>query len=437
MGPGTTGLLIGLMVFVLLTIGVPVAFTLAITAIAFLVVGKGLLGLSSLAENFFGGLAEFTLLSIPMFIVMGAAVAASPAGKDLYEALDRWLNKVPGGLIISNIGACSIFAALSGSSPATCAAIGKMGIPEMRKRGYPDGLATGAIAAGGTLGILIPPSITMIVYGIATETSIGRLFLAGLLPGLMLTVLFMTWSLYTAWRSGYKFSEVTNYTWSQRFEILPRVIPFLAIIAGVLWVLYGGVATPSEAAGVGAAGCVLLAILIYRIWQPSKLWTMLSTSMNESVMILMIIACSALFSQMLSSFYITQTAAEAIAGAGLNKWVLMLAINVFLLVAGFFLPPVAVILMTAPILLPIVTQAGFDPYWFAVVFTINMEIGLITPPVGLNLYVINGIAPDIHLSTILKGALPFMLCMVVGILLLCLFPEIATWLPDYLMGPAV
>ena len=437
MGPGTTGLLIGLMVFVLLTIGVPVAFTLAITAIAFLVVGKGLLGLSSLAENFFGGLAEFTLLSIPMFIVMGAAVAASPAGKDLYEALDRWLNKVPGGLIISNIGACSIFAALSGSSPATCAAIGKMGIPEMRKRGYPDGLATGAIAAGGTLGILIPPSITMIVYGIATETSIGRLFLAGLLPGLMLTVLFMAWSLYTAWRSGYKFSEVTNYTWGQRFEILPRVIPFLAIIAGVLWVLYGGVATPSEAAGVGAAGCVLLAILIYRIWQPSKLWTMLSTSMNESVMILMIIACSALFSQMLSSFYITQTAAEAIAGAGLNKWVLMLAINVFLLVAGFFLPPVAVILMTAPILLPIVTQAGFDPYWFAVVFTINMEIGLITPPVGLNLYVINGIAPDIHLSTILKGALPFMLCMVVGILLLCLFPEIATWLPDYLMGPAV
>ena len=437
MGPGTTGLLIGLMVFVLLTIGVPVAFTLAITAITFLVVGKGLLGLSSLAENFFGGLAEFTLLSIPMFIVMGAAVAASPAGKDLYEALDRWLNKVPGGLIISNIGACSIFAALSGSSPATCAAIGKMGIPEMRKRGYPDGLATGAIAAGGTLGILIPPSITMIVYGIATETSIGRLFLAGLLPGLMLTVLFMAWSLYTAWRSGYKFSEVTNYTWRQRFEILPRVVPFLAIIAGVLWVLYGGVATPSEAAGVGAAGCVLLAVLIYRIWQPSKLWTMLSTSMNESVMILMIIACSALFSQMLSSFYITQTAAEAIATAGLNKWVLMLAINVFLLVAGFFLPPVAVILMTAPILLPIVTQAGFDPYWFAVVFTINMEIGLITPPVGLNLYVINGIAPDIHLSTILKGALPFMLCMVVGIILLCLFPEIATWLPDYLMGPAV
>ncbi len=437
MEPGTAGLLVGLMVFVLLAIGVPVAFTLAITAVTFLVLDRGLLAISSLADNFYGGLAEFTLLSIPMFIVMGAAVAATPAGKDLYEALDRWLNRVPGGLIISNIGACSIFAALSGSSPATCAAIGKMGIPEMRQRGYPDGVATGAIAAGGTLGILIPPSITMIVYGIATETSIGRLFLAGLIPGLMLTGLFMAWSIYAASRSGYDFSDRREVTWGQRFSILPRVMPFILIIVGVLYTLYGGVATPSEAAGVGAAFCVLLAILIYRMWNPKALWTILSTSMRESVMILMIIACAALFSQMLSSFYITQSAAEAIAGAGLNKWVLMGAINVFLLIAGFFLPPVAVILMTAPILLPIVMAAGFDPYWFAVVFTINMEIGLITPPVGLNLYVINGIVPDVPLSTVLRGALPFMLCMVVAIIILCIFPGIVTWLPDLLMGPEI
>ena len=437
MEPGTIGLLIALALVVLLALRVPVAFALAITAIGFPVMLKGPLAISSLGENFFSGLAEFTLLSIPMFIVMGAAVAASPAGKDLYEALDRWLNRVPGGLIISNIGACSIFAALSGSSPATCAAIGKMGIPEMRQRGYPDGLATGAIAAGGTLGILIPPSITMIVYGIATETSIGRLFLAGLLPGLLLTGLFMAWSLFTAWRSGYRFSMQRRVSWKERFVILPRVLPFLLIIAGVLWVLYGGVATPSEAAGVGAFFCIVLAMVIYRMWRPGQLWAILSSSMKESVMILMIIACSALFSQMLSSFYITQTAAEAIVNAGLDKWVLMLTINLFLLVAGFFLPPVAVILMTAPILLPIVTQAGFDPYWFAVVFTINMEIGLITPPVGLNLYVINGIVPDVPLATVLKGALPFMLCMVAAIVLLSIFPGIATWLPTALMGPAL
>jgi C4-dicarboxylate transporter DctM subunit len=437
MTPGITGLLIALTVTVLLMIGVPVAFTLAMTAVGFLVATRGMLGVSSVAENFFAGLSEFTLLSIPMFIVMGAAVAASPAGKDLYEALDRWLNRVPGGLIISNIGACSIFAALSGSSPATCAAIGKMGIPEMRQRGYPDGLATGAIAAGGTLGILIPPSITMIVYGIATETSIGRLFLAGVFPGLLLTGLFMAWSLYTAWRSGYNFHNAGDVSWKSRFEILPRVVPFLIIIAGVLWVLYGGVATPSEAAGVGAFFCIVLVVVIYRLWQPKGLWEILSSSMRESVMILMIIGGSALFSQMLSSFYVTQAAAEAIAGAGLNKWVLLLAINAFLLVAGFFLPPVAVILMTAPILLPIITSAGFDPYWFAVVFTINMEIGLITPPVGLNLYVINGIVPDVPLNTVLRGALPFMLCMIVAIVILCIFPGIATWLPETMMGVAL
>jgi C4-dicarboxylate transporter DctM subunit len=437
MTPGISGLLIALTVTVLLMIGVPVAFTLAMTAVGFLVATRGMLGVSSVAENFFAGLSEFTLLSIPMFIVMGAAVAASPAGKDLYEALDRWLNRVPGGLIISNIGACSIFAALSGSSPATCAAIGKMGIPEMRQRGYPDGLATGAIAAGGTLGILIPPSITMIVYGIATETSIGRLFLAGVFPGLLLTGLFMAWSLYTAWRSGYNFHNAGDVSWKSRFEILPRVVPFLIIIAGVLWVLYGGVATPSEAAGVGAFFCIVLVVVIYRLWQPKGLWEILSSSMRESVMILMIIGGSALFSQMLSSFYVTQAAAEAIAGAGLNKWVLLLAINAFLLVAGFFLPPVAVILMTAPILLPIITSAGFDPYWFAVVFTINMEIGLITPPVGLNLYVINGIVPDVPLNTVLRGALPFMLCMIVAIVILCIFPGIATWLPETMMGVAL
>ncbi len=437
MEPGSIGLLIGLALFVLLALRVPVAFALAFTGIMFPVMFKGTLSISSLGEAFFANLAEFTLLSIPMFIVMGAAVAASPAGRDLYEALDRWLNRVPGGLIISNIGACSIFAALSGSSPATCAAIGKMGIPEMRERGYPDGVATGAIAAGGTLGILIPPSITMIVYGIATQTSIGRLFLAGLLPGLMLTLLFMAWSLFAAHKAGYSFAKGRSVSWRDRFIILPRVLPFLAIIVGVLWVLYGGVATPSEAAGVGAAFCVVLAVVIYRLWQPRHLWKILSTSMKESVMILMIIACSAVFSQMLSQFYITQTVAQSIAAADLNPWTLMLTINLFLLVAGFFLPPVAVILMTAPILLPIVTQAGFDPYWFAVVFTINMEIGLITPPVGLNLYVINGIVPDVPLSTVLKGALPYMLCMVLAIILLFIFPQIATWLPDMWMGTAV
>ncbi|MEQ8356790.1 MAG: TRAP transporter large permease [Kiloniellaceae bacterium] len=442
MTPLEIGLVIGIVTLLVLATGIPIAFGLGIVSLGFLILFDGWGSLGIVADTFFGGISDFTLVSIPMFVLMGAAVASSPAGKDLYEALDRWLHRVPGGLIISNIGACSIFAALSGSSPATCAAIGKMGIPEMRQRGYPDGLATGAIAAGGTLGILIPPSVTMIVYGIATETSIGRLFIAGLLPGLLLTTLFMAWALFAAWRGGYRFSlNEAGYSLRQKLVVLPRVLPFLMIIAGVLYVLYGGVATPSEAAGVGALLCLLVVIVVYglvlRNWSPLRIWEILADTMRESVMILMIIAASALFSYTLSSLFVTQSIAEWIAALDVNRWVLMAMINLFLLVCGFFLPPVAVILMTAPVLLPIVTTVGFDPYWFAVIFTINMEIGLITPPVGLNLYVINGIAPDISLPTILKGALPFMLAMALGIVLLSFFPEIATWLPDAVMGPAI
>jgi tripartite ATP-independent transporter DctM subunit len=435
MSPLALGLLVAAVTVLVLMTGAPVAFALGAVAIGFLLVFEGAGALTIVADVFYGGLDSFALLSIPMFILMGGAIASSRAGADLYEAIDRWLSRVPGGLMISNIGACAIFAALSGSSPATCAAIGKMGVPEMRKRGYPAGLATGSIAAGGTLGILIPPSITMIVYGIATETSIGRLFIAGLLPGAMLTGLFIAWGLFSAWRRGYSFAgQAARYTLAERLVILPKVLPFLVIIAGILWVLYGGVATPSEAAGVGAVFCILLVVAIYRIVDPMALWRVLREATRESVMILMIIAGAALFSYMMSALFITQSLALWIGELEVNRWVLMGCINVFLLVAGFFLPPVAVILMTAPTLVPMIEAAGFDAIWFAVVLTINMEIGLITPPVGLNLYVINGIAPDVPLTQILWGALPFMLCMVAAIVLLCLFPQIALWLPTAMMG---
>jgi tripartite ATP-independent transporter DctM subunit len=433
--PLEVGLIVLLGLLALLATGMPIAFALGLVSIATLMITDGFGAVELVGETFFGGLNSFGLVSIPMFILMGAAVASSPAGKDLYEALDRWLNRVPGGLVLSNLGACSIFSALSGSSPATCAAIGKMGIPEMLKRGYPPSIATGSIAAGGTLGILIPPSITMIVYGIATETSIGRLFIAGILPGVLLTALFMAWTILSCKMQGYQLTGFTGvYSLKEKLEALPRVLPFMAIIAGILYVLYGGVATPSEAAGAGALFCLVLVVVIYRMWTPGPIIDMFRSSIRESVMIMMIIGASELFSYTLSSTFVTQSIAQWIGDLDVNRWVLMAIINLFLLVAGFFLPPVAVILMTAPILLPIITQAGFDPYWFAVILTVNMEIGLITPPVGLNLYVINGITPGVPLKTILYGSLPYMLCMVAAIVIMCLFPGIATWLPDAMMG---
>src|SRR5919201_3911491 len=250
-----------LVTLAMLLSGVPVAFGLGLISLVVLILFQGFDSMRVVAETFYAGLNDFTLVSIPMFVMMGAAIGSSPAGKDLYEALDRWLYRVPGGLVISNIGACAIFAALTGSSPAWCAAIGQMGIPEVRRRGYPDDIATGSICAGGTLGILIPPSITFILYGIATETSSGRLFLAGVLPGLMLTGLFMLWTLFIIWRRGFRSHAADfRYAWKEKFQSIPKIAPFLLIIIGVMYVLYGGVATPSEAAGVGAALCILRAI---------------------------------------------------------------------------------------------------------------------------------------------------------------------------------
>ena len=435
MSPLEIGAAVAIVTLVVLASGVPIAFGLGFVALAFLLIFEGIGGLDFVGEVFFSSLSDFTLVAIPMFIVMGAAIASSPAGRDLYAALERWLGRLPGGLVIANLGACSIFAALSGSSPATCAAIGKMGIPEMRSRGYSASLASGAIAAGGTLGILIPPSVTMIVYGIATGTSIGRLFIAGLVPGALLTVLFIVWALIASTRAGHGAAvKLERYTFAQKFESLPRVLPFLAVVGGILYVLYGGIATPSEAAGVGAVLCIGFVAMFYGQWRPRQIWRLFAESMRESGMIMMIIAAAGLFSYMLSSLFVTQTLAESIAALDVNRWVLLGLINLFLLVAGFFLPPVAVILMTAPVLLPIIQGAGFDPYWFAVIMTVNLEIGLITPPVGLNLYVINGIAPDVPLRTVLAGALPFVLMMVAGIVILCIFPGIVTWLPDLALG---
>ena len=435
MSPLVIGLLIFAVTTALLATGMPIAFGLGAVALAFMFIFDGWNSVHFVPETVFAGLSDFTLVSLPMFVIMGAAVASSRAGSDLYEALARWLHRVPGSLVISNIGACALFSALTGSSPATCAAIGKMGIPEMRKRGYDADLATGAIAAGGTLGILIPPSITMILYGIASETSIGRLFIAGIIPGLLLTALFMAWAPFISWKRGTVLIDQDRiYSMKEKLELLPRLLPFIAVIVGVVYALYGGIATPSEAAGVGAALCLVMVMVIYRVWRLADLWAILRDGLRESGMLLMIIGASILFGYMMSSLQVTQSVATAIGEWQVNKWLVLAAINLLLLVAGCFLPPAAIILMTTPILMPVIISAGFDPIWFGVILTINMELGLITPPVGLNLFVINGITPDVKLQTILKGAFPFMMCMVLAIVILCVFPELATWLPKKLMG---
>ena len=442
MSETTIGLLLLVTTLLILFSGVPIAWGLILVAVAFLLIFEGAGSLDAVALLMLDELSSFALLTIPLFVLLGSSIGATAAGRDIYESFYRLLYRVPGGLVIANIFACGLFSAICGSSPATAAAIGKVGVPEMLRRGVSRELATGSVCAGGTLGILIPPSVTLILYGLATETSIGRLFLAGVVPGVLLVLLFAVY----AWLASLLEQRRTlaasmaapapevHFTTAEKISGLLKAGPFLMILVAVGFFMYGGFATPSEVAAIAAVLGLLLVIVIYGTWRASDLWRIYSDTVRESTMILMIIAAAALYSYMLSRLYITQTAAEGLVSLQMNRWVLMAVINVFLLIAGCFLPPVAIILMCMPILTPVLEANNFDLIWFAIIMTINLEIGLITPPVGLNLFVLRGVAPEIPIGVILRGSLPFVIIMLVFMVLMSVFPEIATWLPDKVMG---
>lgn len=433
------GLLFGACTFIALFSGMPIAFALGSVALVFMLTFMPPETVGMVAETLYSELDNFVLLTIPLFVLMGAAIGKSRAGGDLYASLNRWMGRIPGGLGVANVMACSVFAAMCGSSPATCSAIGSSGIPEMRKRGYSPALAAGIIAAGGTLGILIPPSLTLILYGIVTEQSIGKLFMAGVGPGLLLTALFALWVVIrfrreqVLARAGGENSEILReerFSLRQKLETLPRLAPFVAIVVIVMVALYGGWATPSEVAGLGAFASLLMVMAIYGCWRPKDMKAILGGTVRESTMVMMIIATSFLYTYVMSYLHITQEVASWLVALPLGKWAFFIAVNILLVVLGFFLPPVAIILMVTPIVLPALKAQGIDLVWFGVVMTVLMEMGLIHPPVGLNLFVINSIAPDIRLREIIWGTLPFIGLMVLAIVLLAVFPDIAMWLPN-------
>ena len=448
MSGASIGIAFGLITLLVMFSGMPIAFGLGSVAVGFMYFFMPASALDTVTQNVYEEMASITLLSIPLFILKGAAIGKSPAGKDLYSAMHAWMSRVPGGLGIANVFACALFAAMAGSSPATCSAIGSAGIPEMRRRGYSPGFAAGLIAAGGTLGILLPPSVTMILYAVAAEQSLGRLFLAGIGPGVLLVGLFAGYAVYryrkehAAALVAYAGGGVAKsamlddhvYTMAEKVEMLPRVVPFVVLLIGVMVALYGGYATPSETAGLGGILALLLIAVVYAIRRPAQLKPILQSTIKESTMLMFIIGMSLLYSYVMSSLHISQDAAQAVVAMHLPKWLLLATILGMVIVLGFFLPPVSIILMTAPIILPPLKDAGFDLIWFGVVMTIVMEMGLIHPPVGLNIFVIKNIAPDIPLKDVILGVLPFLGLMFVAILLMCFVPGIATGLPDLVMG---
>ena len=442
------GLLFGAVTLFVMFSGAPISLGLGSVALVFMVCFMPASALDTVTQNVYEEMASITLLSIPLFILKGSAIGKSRAGQDLYAAMHVWMHKLPGGLGIANVFACALFAAMAGSSPATCSAIGSAGIPEMRRRGYSPGFAAGIIAAGGTLGILLPPSVTMILYAVAAELSLGRLFLAGVGPGVLLVALFAGWAVvnyrreFARAQAAYDAHGVPSallahehFTLREKLEMLPRVLPFVVLLIGVMLALYGGFATPSETAGLGGLLALVLIAVVYGVWRPRDVKPILAATLKESTMLMFIIGMSLLFSYVMSYLHISQEAAEWIVGLHMSRWLLLATILLMVIVLGFFLPPVSIILMLAPIVLPPLKAAGFDLVWFGILMTIVMEAGLIHPPVGLNIFVIKNIAPDIPLRDIILGVLPFVVLMLGAVVLICLVPAIATALPDAVMGP--
>lgn len=417
-----------LFIIFLLVIGMPVAFTLSVAGILGIIQFVDVSFLSQVPVIAYKTLDSYVLTSVPLYILMSQIMLTGRVGSGLFELGSKWMGHLPGGLGIATIFACAIFAAISGSSVATAVTIGAMAIPEMLKRGYDRKLVVGSVAAGGTLGILIPPSIPMILYGTITDESVGKLFMSGVVPGALLTVLFICYIVFASWdKPREPRSSHAEKMKSLRENIWGLFLPVI-IIGGI----YTGIFTPTEAAAVGTVYALAITFFVYRSVTIQDMPAILRATIKTSCMIFSIMIGAMLFGYILTILQVPQALMRLVTEGDLNRWIVMLGINIMLLILGCVLETVSIILITLPMLYPIIKALGFDPIWFNVVLLINMELALITPPVGMNLFVIKGNSEDSSIQDIIAGAAPFAAIMVFEILLLCFVPEIATWLPSVL-----
>ncbi len=371
---------------------------------------------------------EFLLVAIPMFVLLGEILLRAGITEKMYEGMVRWLSWLPGGLMHSNIGSCSLFAATSGSSVATAATIGTVALPEVSKRRYNEPLFLGTIAAGGTLGILIPPSINLIIYGLLTDTSVPELYLAGFLPGLVLAGLFMVTIVAACLIRKDWGGDPVKFSWRDRIRSLSGLIPPLGIFLVVVGSIYAGLATPTEAASPGVMAAIGLAAANGTL-SISMLKAAVEGTMRTTAMIMLIILAAIFLNFVLAAIGLTQALTDFIVGLGLSPMQTMLLIIGFYIVLGCFMETLSMLLTTAPLVAPIVVQMGFDPVWFGVLLMVLLETALITPPIGINLYVVQGIRKNGRLNDVIVGTLPFVVTMFAMIGLLLIFPNLALWLP--------
>ena len=387
----------------------------------------------AMAVTIWGSASSWTLTALPLFVWMGEILFRTRLSQDMFRGLAPWMQALPGRLLHVNVAGCTIFAAVSGSSAATCATIGKMSLPELARRGYPDGIAIGSLAGAGTLGLLIPPSIIMIVYGVTAEVSISQLFIAGVLPGLMLAGLFSGYLMFWAWRHPQLVPPAdARMSLGEKLRESRHLIPVIGLILGVLGSIYSGIATATEAAAVGVVGS-----LVISAFQGSLNWATFKESLLGGVrlycMIALILAGAAFLTLSMGYIGLPRHLAEWIATLGLSKFELLLALMLFYILLGCFLDGISMVVLTMGVIMPTVQKAGIDPLWFGIFVVIVVEMAQITPPVGFNLFVMQGMTQR-DIGWIARVTFPFFLLMVAAVGLIYLFPGIVTALPKQMMG---
>ena len=425
-------LVVGLLLVLLLS-GLWIAFGLGLAGIIVLLLHGGPPALAPLGYVSWNTVESFVLTSVPLFILMGELILRAGLSENFYRSMGLWFHGLKGGLLQSNIVACAVFAAVSGSSVATAAAIGTVAIPEMTRRGYEPKILFGSLAAGGTLGILIPPSIPMIIYGAMVEQSVERLFIAGVLPGIVMSLIFMAyiWVRVAVTPSLVPPAEARP-TWAERFSSLAGVAPMFLLILLVLGSIWLGYATPTEAAAVGASAAMVLALasrrLNWRVFAES-----VASTIRTTCMVLFIIVGAQILTYALVKTGASRALTAWVVGLGLSKWILFAIVTVLYIFLGCIIDGVSMMVLTLPILYPIIIAAGFDPIWFGIALVILIELGNVTPPVGLNMFVIHGISGGRPIGEVIWGSLPFGILMLVVLDLIGIFPGLVSWLPSTLV----
>ncbi len=430
----TTIILLLALVLVLLALGVPISFALGGVATLGVLILMGPLGLYMLFATAYGEVTNYLLIAVPLYIFMANMLGASDLADDLYQAVYSWMGQLRGGLALGTVAICALFAAMAGISSVATVSMGLIALPSMLKRNYHKDLSVGCIAAGGALGILIPPSIIMIIYGSMAEVSIGQLFMGGLIPGILLAIIYFIYIAVRCWFQPHLGPPIQeSLSLKEKFRTLSGVILPLILVAAVLGVIYFGVCTPTEAAAIGAAGA-LVCSGIYRKLTWKNLFQASMRTLRLNTMVLWIMIGAIAYSHLMSLSGLHTHTENMMADMHANRWVMLGVMQLTFFVLGMFLDPAGVIMITTPVFIPIVNALGFDPVWFGILFIINMEMAYLTPPFGFNLFIMKGVVPpEVSMGDIYRSIVPFVALQALCLILVIIFPELALWLPRHMV----